>query len=896
METNVFGLYITFFLLFAEQKDEGKVREMDAADLAITTKKKGKTRIVRTPKDQFEDIQLFLQQPQTFFNPASPVAGAYVHLPSLDIYLFDSPTPQLYKLTASSRTPVPREQITPEIAAQMHFVPKAYYPIFMRLSEVKPAPLLEAKSRPTLPETPWTIKYEDGVKAWNNRLATPEYAISSADDYLTYMKHLRDTTEFSNADIDAVPLGNLPPLGGSPIRKVEGKETLRKILLSAKNDANPVIKAIWYKYITISFIRNVIDFLHDYVHVGVTVLPALIGLGRTLEGKDEQVFSEWFNKGTGKIYSAITAGGKVSQNQCKELSDNLVLEFKTTLKAHPAIKQLKFLDWLIDTREEAFVMSANKDNPAEIAALLQTAYNNGCRGIYIESLQTSATRLFSQAPAVDMAYYDVASGYWDAGPGISYAEAARVKPGLQRVILSRRPTNIADSVQLLRTINAGGADTIPPTIGNTSVGGFGLFPIKLYEDIGRLETLSPFGSLNIAGRQRLSVNGLLTSVGLPGVRGSGEAGATIQFSDDKGKQINFRGAPVEAKLVALCLKQWTDTIQTDDIVNSERNILAVYSDFNAETYCAMIGGTSILQRGNELVYYCYDLTKKQISPAELDRKRKNLRWAQRYIVDIKKYLEQWSGSVKSALAFMMNDTEDPAIFFAALTTYEHVDALLYNNIADTIITHPDINNLNDVASFPSTGSQLYTALTDVIQISGMFEETYRNLQRVIDKLTEIRAARLDPNDFIQAYGAIEQEIINALPTTIDDGIVQGIVQLFFAYGFLLPFDELEDTTAVQEGKVRSIDNIILSLKSTIEELNKSQDQATAAKLENVGKTIESIRGIPLFGTPFINILESGIKPARAVLGVPPSPVQGGGRRRWIRSTHRGRRHRRTRKH
>jgi hypothetical protein len=804
-------------------------------------------------------------------------------------------------------------------------LPRHMYSTVTRLGaplRIAPPP----RSRPNFPEIPGSqvVTPSDNPDAiiygWNYRSRLEgAYAIQSDNEYVTYIRHLKYTTEFSNTGIESsVNLQGRPTLVAGAA-KVRGYETLRKVLLHCASD--PALQGIWHRYRTYSFIRNVIDFLHDYVHEGVKLVGALLALRSLIAGFDEALLASWLPH----IQSSITAGGKVNQTICKKLSKMLATEFKREMKANPAISA--WLSWLVVEKDNALVTTANKSNLADIGTMLDQAYRNGCRGLYIESLATSATRLFSQIPNLAeggggpaMAYIDVLSGHWDAGSGISYVEAAKAKPGLAQLTLARSPSP-AGMIQIPRTVNAGGANAPATVIGDSAVGGFGLFPVRIDESgAGMIETVAPGGlTMQINGRQRLSVNGLLASVGLPGVRGSGEAGAVVAFTLPAG--LDLTSTDPSTKLAALCLKQWTDTIQTDDLVNAERydisgnslgHILAAYSDYDAEEYCAMIGGTSIMQRGRDFFYYCYDMTKRKVPAAELVRKRKTMIWAQTNSAGVQRYVECWHRNAISSLNFIVQDTEDPAVFFAAVAALNRLYES-YAGIAGNIATHITRKNPDDttmVSLFPSTGEELMSVLTQNMSIVATFDEMYANLTRVFSGITTIRAARLEPSVFIAQFEAIQQQIINALPRMPDDSLYNNITALFFAYGFLLPFDEVAYPTdalaaAGLANKERTIDNIIVSLRSTI---GATGDATIKDKLAAVERKLIELRWADLAKIRFIHQLVPqtiqdfvpsfdpriiGCGPTEFIPAAVFPQLARGGRRRTIRNRrprHRSRKH------
>jgi hypothetical protein len=858
---------------------------------AITAPAKGRTHSTKTIKDKTELYDEIISSDHVPFYFAT-AEGVYIDLryPRLDTYTVLQRTPEyvtlnnnqiggagaVYRIDPTGR--IIQSNGSPlgdPLLENLIMLPRKLYKltssiVHARVDAAEPAP----RNMPSYPEMPGSTIVTPAANAasviygWNYRDRLGGlYAIQSDNEYVTYIRHLKYTTDFSNAGIEATTdLRGLAELAAG-VAKTRGFETLRKVLLHCKN--TPALVGIWNRYKTYSFLRNVIDFLHDYVHEGAKLIAELYRIAGATPGFDGALIAAWMPP----IQTAITAGGKVNQTTCKLLSKNLATAFKREIKGHRDIAA--YLSWLVVEKDDALVATANKSFPAEIQAMLRQAKSNGCSGLYIESLATSATRLFSQIPddPPSMGYMDVLSGHWDAGSGISYLEAAKARPGLQRLLITRLPAiesfaspeirpGQAGVLQLARSVNAGGANTPAIVLGDSAVGGFGLFPVMIDEgNSGKLLTNSPTVRLEIYPRTKLSVNGLLTSVGLPGVRGTGEPMALINIATTPATDL--KSADLSTKLAVLCLKQWTDTIQTDDIVNSERHILMAYSDYDAEEYCAMIGGTSIMQKGREFNYYCYDVTKRQVPEPELNRKRKTLRWAQSNAAAIQRYVECWHRNAISSLNFIVQDTEDPTVFFAAVAI---LNRLYENNsaIAASIATHitnKDINNTMTVSLSPSTGEELLRLLTNNNSIVALFDEMYENLSRVFNDITTIRAARLNPSVFIHKFDAIQQQIINSLPTMPSDVIYEQITILFFAYGFLLPFDEVaysSDAAAAAglANKNRTIDNIIVSLDSTIDE---TDDANTSTKLENVKQKIEALRNTDLSKVKIITQLGGDIR-------------------------------------
>jgi hypothetical protein len=915
----------------AEQTATQKLIDSTYKKIALT-QQKGRTFLPKKIQDRQELFEEIKAERKGYFNVVTAAdVGVYIDQRNdqINLYtvlkrnenpasisLYNNQTRETYTILPNGiGLKADNSPLADPLVANLIALPRNMYHLVTSFGSVQPP--LATQYIPNLPETPMaqqvgvTTNTGAPIFGWNLRNGpNGDYAIRSDNEYVTYIRHLKYTTGFSNDGIEATTsLVGLPHLPAG-VAKTPGYETLRKVLFHCAN--TPALHHVWFRYKTYSFIRNVIDFLHDYVHEGVKLLEALLALRRSIAGFVEALYGTWLPQ----IRTAITAGGKVNQTTCKLLSKNLVTEFKRWIKSVPELTP--WLSWLVIEKEDALVTTANKSNPANIGAMLLQAYNNGCRGLYIESLATSATRLFSQLPdrvggggGPAMNYFDVLSGYWDAGSGISYIEAARAKPGLASVTYARSPAGVAGTTQLSRSVNAGGANAPAAVIGNSAVGGFGLFPVEINEAGNGSLTVHISGgpSLQIIGRKRLSVNGLLNSVGLPGVRGSGEAGDPIVFTTVPAG-LDLRTAHTTIKLAALCLKQWTDTIQTDDIVNSEAHILAAYSDYDAEEYCAMIGGTSIMQRGRDFFYYCYDMTKRQVSAAEMERKRKTMVWALSHAGEIGVYVECWHRNVIASLNFIVQDTEDPAVFFAAVAMLNR----LYENMAlirstiDSHIRTKNPDNTTDVSLFPSTGEELLSILTNNLSVISIFDETYSNLQRAFASISGIRGARLDPVTFQSQYANIQQQIINALPL-VDERYYSEITALFFAYGFLLPFDEIAYQTEAaarsgMDGKQRTIDNVIVSLQSTMAK----SDASTGANLQRIIERLNELRGPDLATIPFNTIVGGlrvfvpsfaevrGCDPGEAgpIRGAFPSPPAGGGGRRKTRRCRHQRR--RTRNH
>jgi hypothetical protein len=293
----------------------------------------------------------------------------------------------------------------------------------------------------------------------------------------------------------------------------------------------------------------------------------------------------------------------------------------------------------------------------------------------------------------------------------------------------------------------------------------------------------------------------------------------------------------------------------------------------------------------------------------MERKRKTMVWALSHVGEIGVYVECWHRNVIASLNFIVQDTEDPAVFFAAVAMlnclYENM-ALIRSTIASHITTK-NPNNTTDVSLFPSTGEELLSILTNNLSVISIFDETYSNLQRAFDRISGIRAARLDPIIFQSQYANIQQQIINALPR-VDERYYGEITALFFAYGFLLPFDEIAYQTEAaarsgMDGKQRTIDNVIVSLQSTMAK----SDASTGANLQRIIERLNELRGADLATIPFNKIVGGlrdfvpsfaevgGCDPGdpRPIRGAFPPPPARGGRRKTRRGRHQ---RRRTRNH
>lgn len=574
-------------------------------------------------------------------------------------------------------------------------------------------------------------------------------------------------------------------------------------------------------YIVYAFIRNTIDFLHDFLNVGVGQYRNLITAftRKYTWAVTDPIFNKWVER----IPEVITSGNNVNQNTCRSLCEEMIEEYNSKIA----------IPWLIGNRANALVLTASLANDAELENFIDVLQADDVKGIYIESMMGSALPLYVKAASKGIQYVSIKSGDWDAGSGFSLEKARKSVPGLSEIKIQRAGPFSQSIVQ---------APSITPDL-NTAWSSFGLNSIFLDEATNVMNVRSINGDFSIsalAGKpQKLSVNSICSTVGLPKVRGKKGDDET---SIDPLVLTRTGIPPIEIMM----LKSWTDTIQTvDSIADPIRNKVGiVYSDILAELTGMFEGSKcSILYNDGKLHYYCYD-TRARSMPEAI--KQLKLRTRMYIINNLQRlstdYLTKWFESTHRALQFMLDNTNTPSIYLAAMRAItmiqlqqgkinENIQAVLGCSFNDDGTLGSIDHQYKTVITLPKAVDEFLNKITSSEDIIGTFQTIYQTLENIASDLAEeqvtkiegteypaLRLTRIDPKEFIDLIYQIKQYTINSIKEVDDIHTIYKLVGAVISQGLsVYPYSSTMDfsnaavNTAVQ-GKIHHIRE---SLKSTI---------------------------------------------------------------------------------
>jgi hypothetical protein len=725
---------------------------------------------------------------------------------------------------------------------------------------------------------------------WELRKANCNMGVRS-EEYYDFINYRADHNDYFDKT-GVIPTGELPKIEGN-VSTISDTSLYHYIF---KDSTPEEIKIV---YITTSFFRNVIDFLHDYLHVGVDYV---FGAGFTkgpLFLLFEQVYApkivehklqDYYNKYVENIKTIIIPVSKnVNQNTCKDITNQLLTDFHTIISS-----KMPELNWQIGKKEDGLIFTADLNNTDELKELLSKLQNNGIKGVYIESLGASAKPIYELAPDYGLAYVYIKSGDWDGGTGYSFDSAYKAR---QEYIANGKASTTNKLTQLIFSrsslpgsgINNKGIEkktvTIQPIqtfnsaghiLSNDATATFGIIPISIDEgsNMLRLFDITTFNNIININPEKgkpaiLSVNSILKTLGLPFVRGIGvQSVKSLNITYASNNKINPIGI--------LMTKQWTDTIQTiDSLADTSNNKIAmVYYDDLAEKTNFLEGGkATLLYKGGRLYYYSYDKRAKQISGEMITKKLSTYLKLVNGQSAIMEYIQNWFDNIHTGIEFMLNDTDDPAIYFAAYRIKYLLEKRFteYQKDFITLIEDAELNyakrDFNSFATFPDTVEQVIDRLTQSKQIVSEFNNVFSIINGIIQKIKE-QPGRLAPISFIDFFARIKQEIINVVGNTYPN--IDSIVPAVFAYGFMIEYDEklYPNNSTEIAARRRGLASLKTSLESVKSELckikNISEEERikTTLHLDAIYSLAENIESQGnLFCIPFINIIAivSGIK-------------------------------------
>jgi len=545
---------------------------------------------------------------------------------------------------------------------------------------------------------------------------------------------------------------SIQPIIGGPEGIVEGTRGVWQML--PVDPADPVRQL----YTVYAFIRNTIDFLHDFLKVGASQYGGLIAAFKTKYpwAAAHPTFIKWVPR----IAEVITSGDNVNQNTCRSLCQELIEDF---------VKQAE-IPWLVGTRANSLVATASLVDEAELESFFQTLVEDGVTGVYIESMMGSAAPLYVKAAQKGIKYVSIRSGDWDAGSGFSWEKAKKLAPTLTRFEINRTGPFDANTVQA-------------PSVGgspDTAWSSFGLNTIRLDERANGMLIEGITGNFilpaNASGKpQKLSVNSICSTVGLPKIRGKKESGDEEGIAPLIVHMQNKNGSPGVVgsanRLDIMMPKAWTDTVQTvDSIANPiTHKVGIVYSDILAELTGWFEGNKcSILYNDGKLHYYCYDTRARNMSePVKLSKLQTRVYILANLTRLIDTYINPWFDTTLDALDYIIKNTTLPSIYLAAV----RANALI--NIQQGIEKSKLPELLTALGIDPSAITQDTSVMEDIASIAAAASmdpnSLYQNIKKVklLMDVGAILVCRFNPDGSVGIVD-YEYKTVVTLPMTVDE--------------------------------------------------------------------------------------------------------------------------------
>lgn len=526
---------------------------------------------------------------------------------------------------------------------------------------------------------------------------------------------------------------------------------------------NPNFQAI---YGITEFLRSYIDIYHDFLHYGTDIINDLKHTFETSQqGKDRYLgmvgeplkstlntfYDKWMKIIDDNIFTN-TVNRRVIQPKCHQIIEELTDAYIKLLHDEVGIK------WMPTTKTNAFVGTYSLNSDCDIAKLVDQLRADGVNEFYVESANSHIGKSL-QSHNMRVAMLDV--GEWDAGSGYGSVKQGKVNTVIGKRVISKKPTNTSYEVLSAPTITLFGF--IDVAVGND----YHAINIKNKADNNSIVTVN--GDKD--GYSRLALNRVAATLGLPIIRGQGEATKLSTTPDAKtlshGQQQSIAS-----------LKTWTDFIQIRTFselksIPAIPKMAMVINDKCCETTARMNGLSCVLKNeGSNVTYYSYDIDSRQMSETTLKLKQKTLLQVLGHInkpenqPDLKKYIKQWFDVRIQTLDTIKSLVADPVLYFSSLLfsgIYQSRKENALNEI-DKLrnkLRNKNINDLNElIKSFPTTVSEWLKSITNSEGIYSDFVNEIGNLRTIVNKISA--AGSRDLKELIDYTDELKQIIVNSL--------------------------------------------------------------------------------------------------------------------------------------
>lgn len=675
------------------------------------------------------------------------------------------------------------------------------------------------------------------------------------------------------------------------------------------NFSEDIQKKIHAVILCFSLIRSYIDFYHDYEHLAyknLNYIKTLLAKSKIFNDiKDIVAFdgisvSNYLSQNLDFIdKQAVTSSGNVNQTTCKKLCKFFMEKYCQVMISYGVY-------WLTPNKETALICSAKtfidtdeNGNPIpnkEIDALIDNLTEDGIQTFYTETDKSHISEIFLENGFNMIVSH---SGKRDAGSGFSEKTALNKNKNVKFINIYREHVNTDIDITNRIIKNDRKYTILNNDLHLPSQYLFiDLFNIALDNDekknnlilINIDESKVTLNSFKNNDVERLSINAVLETVGMPQLRGEGNA-SPLQH-----KKIENNSDT--CKVGILSLKTFTDFIQLLDVYDvKDSGIRSIFItlDMLCEDSAMIFGLPTIRSESGFASYYCYDTRYHIINPEYLERKKNIfLRIVSNHELLIKQIKQNIFNPIKSYLESISKFHFNPAIYYGSnflLNEIIEIELSAMKKINDVVEKYiffktnnnniADINYLKlfplDNDSYSVWAAELFKKNIDpktkLNEFNGDFDlymeqicefsrikGTFINTSNLfMEKFNFIRNIenRTQPDEFKKIYYNIKQELINFLPKNASFNEINFNIMLIFivAFSTKVPHAQksmifvlnqfLEDDTIDNTDKelvnnilsntdyIKELFNVIHKISETDETISKYLDTFDAAVSGNI---------------------------------------------------------------
>ena len=512
------------------------------------------------------------------------------------------------------------------------------------------------------------------------------------------------------------------------------------------------------------FLRSYIDIYHDFLHYGRDIINTLkktfedrvlnqrylSTIQDPLKSKLHRFYIKWIQKIDSTIF---TSGGRVIQPACHQLIEEVADEY-IKLLSDTGIK------WMPNSKTNAFIGTYSLNNDCDVTNLVRQLHDDGVDEFYVESANSHIGKAL-QSKKMRVAAMDI--GEWDAGSGYGSFKQGKVNTviGTRSIIVKASNTVKTSNKVQKKSYNLPSAPTVN-LFGFVNVGVENDYKTIVIKNMIDDSTVRINGEKD--GYTQLSLNRVATTIGLPAIRGEGEA-----------KKLNTTPSvltPLQEQSVAT-LKTWTDYIQIKTFsflksIPSVPKIGMVINDKCCETSARMNGlGCVLKNEGSNVTYYSYDIDSRIMSKELLDQKRHTLLQVLGHIDALEKYVGKWFDIRISMLEQIKSLTPDPILYFSSLLfsgVYASQKEKALKEIAQLKNKKTNSSKTEElkamIKGFPLSVSEWLQSITNSEGIYSDFISEIERLRAIVQKVGD--AGSRDLTELRTYSEELKQIIVNSL--------------------------------------------------------------------------------------------------------------------------------------